>query len=333
MKRTRKTGFTLVELLVVIAIIGILIAMLLPAVQQVREAARRINCGNNLRQQVIGLHNYESANERFPPGHLINQSWWGLPFQIQAAPDGYADNTYPNGGPFWSWVMRIAPFVEENNVSSQVNFDAGPDGWPWWQSFPNGQDILSSKSNTFVCPSDHRGTENWTNGTHSVAITSYLGVTGRNTYRESGGQDGMIYVNSATTFAHVVDGSSNTLIIGERSPSTNLLYGWQWAGAGDNSLGEADVVLGVHERIVDWGGDPAAAEADYFRPGRSEVEGNIHRFHYWSNHPGGGQWAFVDGSIHFMSYNVDSANNFSTGDDPSLLEELATRDGGETPEF
>jgi prepilin-type N-terminal cleavage/methylation domain-containing protein len=329
----RRTGFTLVELLVVIAIIGILIGMLLPAVQQVREAARRATCANNIRQQVLALHNYESAYQKFPPAHLINGSWWGGPFEVQPAPNGYASNSYPHGGAFWSWMMAVAPFLEQGNLYDNVNFSASGASWPWWQFMPNGETIMSVNCATFVCPSDQRGDEKWEdpgNDTIKVAVTSYLGVSGRDSYMATGGQDGMIYVNSKVNMGMVTDGTSNTLMVGERTPAKDLLYGWQWAGAGDNVQGEADVVLGVHERIgVDWGADPNGYETDYFRPGDPRSPGNIHRFHYWSSHPGGATWGLADGSTQFISYDMDSPNNGSNGFEMTVLEKMSTRAGAE----
>ena len=330
----RKTGFTLVELLVVIAIIGILIGMLLPAVQQVREAARRVTCANQIRQQVLALHNYESAHQVFPPGHQINPVWWGAPFRVEPAPAGIS-NYYPNGGAFWSWMMRVAPFMEQGNLHDLCNFSSSGASWPWWQYMPNGVDtILSQPCPILICPSDQRGEEKWvspSDATIEVAITSYLGVSGRDSYLDTGGQDGMIYVNSKTNFGMVTDGTSNTLMIGERTPASDLEYGWQWAGAGDNVQGEADVVLGVHERIaVGWGSDPNGYETDYFRPGKNNTVGNLHRFHFWSSHPGGCTWGLADGSVQFLRYAVDGASNGSNGYDPTVLEKMSTRAGAET---
>jgi len=333
MKTSSRKAFTLVELLVVIAIIGILIGMLLPAVQQVREAARRVTCANNMRQIALALHNYESSYKKFPPGHLINRSWWGAPFTVDPAPGGTAANSYPTGGPFWSWMLRIAPQMEQQNVMNQFDMSPEPAAWPWWQYDANGMALNGLVVGTYTCPSESRSTSVWvdsSNPNNVAAVTSYLGVSGRDSYKDSGGQDGMIFVNSAVGFGQLTDGSSNTLFIGERSPSADLEFGWQWAGAGSNVQGEADVVLGVHERIdVGWGADPNGFDTDFFRLGSLIDPGNLHRFHFWSFHPGGGNWALGDASVQFYPYTVDRGNNGSNGYAETVLGMLSTRNGGE----
>jgi hypothetical protein len=309
--------------------------MLLPAVQQVREAARRSTCQNHMRQQLIALHNFESSFMRFPPAHLINPTWYGWPTQADSPPQGLVPgSSYPIGPPFWSWSMHIAPFIEANNMHSSANLSSGPAGWPWWQVFPGTTEtIVGSRFAIYICPSEYRALDVWvdpSNPNFTAAISSYLGVSGRDSYKTTGGQDGMIYVNSNVRMGNVTDGTSNTLMIGERSPAADLLYGWQWAGAGDNTLGETDVVLGVHERIaVAWGGNPSSFPADYYRPGTADDPGNIHRFHFWSSHPGGGQWGRADASVHFMPYTVDSATNGSNSINETVLGKMATRAGGE----
>ena len=324
---TKGKGFTLVELLVVIAIIGILIGMLLPAVQQVREAARRITCGNNLKQSSLAILNFESGAMRFPAGHMINSAWSLL--DTEPAPGGYESPSpfaFPNEGPYWSWMMRVAPFMEQSTVQDIADINE----WPWWQFQDNGRTVNSISVPSYICPSESRGAAVWVSSAgNEAAVTSYLGVSGRDSYRETGGQDGMIYCNSSVTFGTITDGSSNTLLIGERTASSDLHFGWQWAGAGANRLGEADVVLGVHERISASQFNPNGAETDFYRQGRVDDPGNLHRYHFWSSHPGGGMWALADGSTQFYSYDVDRGNNGSTGFEPTVLEMLSTRAGGE----
>lgn len=333
-KNRSKLGFTLVELLVVIAIIGILIGMLLPAVQQVREAARRINCGNNMRQISLALLSYENGHQELPPGHIVNPDWPVITFDVPQPPGGLDFSTgdgptqaWPNRGGWWSWMMRVAPFMEMDGIFNSVDFKSKE----WWQFRADGTSINGTSVPGYVCPSETRGPAVWTDAAgNTAAITSYLGVSGRDSYKETGGQDGLLFCNSSTTIAEIRDGASNTLMVGERTPSANLLYGWQWKGAGRNGLGETDVVLGVHERIAPpRGSDPNDSETDFFRPGVANDPNNLHRFHHWSFHPGGGMWALADGSVHFYSHEIDRGNNGSNGFEPTLLEKLATRNGGE----
>lgn len=324
-------GFTLIELLVVIAIIAILIALLLPAVQAAREAARRAQCINHLKQQSLALHNFHDSYNRFPSAHQIGVTWYTT-YQRNTPPGGLTTNSsYPNEGPFWSWMMRIAPFVDMVTMQKQANMTGTPAGWPWWQqSTLNGGPVLKIVCPIFSCPSDVRSGLKWVgSATESASLTSYLGVSGRDQFKEDGGQDGILFVNSGVRFADVKDGTSNTIMIGERPPSNSLNYGWQWAGSGDSPyFGATDVVLGVHERM---GGAPNTA-TDFFRPGTENDPSDLHRFHFWSFHSGGGMWAMADGSVKFLSYGVDSARN-SSSTPPStktILERLASRASGES---
>ena len=214
--------------------------------------------------------------------------------------------------------MRIAPFIEMNSLYESVDLHA----WPWWQPYPDGTDPNGFVCPTFVCPSDARGGIQANYGANKVALTSYLGVSGRNQFREAAGQDGILYVNSTVNMAAVVDGTSNTLMIGERPPSNNQVYGWQWAGAGDVPyFGAADVVLGVLERAM----VPTAAP-DFFREGTINDPADIHRYHFWSLHPGGALWALADGSVRFLGYQAGGPQNASS---PTVVEAMATRDGRE----
>lgn len=327
------TGFTIVELLVVIAVIGVLVALLLPAVQAAREAARRIQCSNNLKQQSLALHNFESSNKRFPPATCIGRgAAWGLAYLRDDPPGGYDSRQgWPKEGPIWSWTMRIAPYLEYGSLYNATNLHE----WPWWQKIriPDGVGTMNAvgyRCPMFVCPSDTRGTHIWTDGRGNEAmVSSYLGVHGRNQFKEVGGQDGILYVNSNVRFASITDGTSNTLLIGERPPSNNLLYGWQWAGVGSSPskvyFGTTDVVLGVHEFISYP--DAATQVSDYFRPGHTDDPSNLHRYHFWSLHPGGGMWAMADGSVRFLPYDIDSPSQSTS--DQTVLTKLASRAGGE----
>ena len=294
--RMNRRGFTLVELLVVIAIIGILVGLLLPAVQAAREAARRMQCGNNLKQQVLAMHNHHDTFKRFPAALQIGQTWY-TSTKRNPPPSGINPvNGYPNDGAFFSWMYHILPFVEGKNLYE--SFDRTK--WPWWQG-PSGQRFNASINQTFVCPSDVRGGVVWDGGADKASLTSYMGVTGTNQFQEANGQDGILFVNAKVRMGDITDGTSNTLIIGERPPSSTLDYGWQWAGSGDPPyFGATDVVLGVHERSA------ISATPDFFRPGTIKDPTDIHRYHFWSLHPGGGNWALADGSVRFISYSSAS---------------------------
>ena len=327
-KPTRRCcrAFTLVELLVVIAIIGMLVALLLPAIQAARESARRTQCVNNLKQQALALHNFHDTNGRFPSAHQVNPNLSCTDYHCPRPPGGLdSSGNYPAEGPFWSWTMRIAPHIEMGSMYEAANLH----GWPWWQQMPDGTDVVSYVCPTFVCPSDVRGGIQSSFGTHTVALTSYLGVSGRNQFDEADGQDGILYVNSSVKMAGITDGTSNTLMIGERPPSDSKVYGWQWAGAGDAPhFGATDVVLGVCERPL----SPTAVP-DYFRQGTIDDPTDIHRYHFWSLHPGGGIWALADGSVRFIGYTAAGPQNISGAPHtPTVVEAMATRGGGETPD-
>src|SRR5262249_61882222 len=156
----------------------------------------------------------------------------------------------------------------------------------------------------FQCPSDTRSDIIFT-GPPPVALTGYKAVHGRNQFKETYGQDGIMYVNGGTKMSSISDGTSNTLLVGEVPPSVDLYYGWMWAGSGDSPyFGTTDIALGVREIVPKAsdcpgsgcpnpgvsGQNPANFQLDFYRPGALVDPGNLHRYHYWSLHPNGGMW-------------------------------------------
>ncbi|MDZ4850640.1 MAG: DUF1559 domain-containing protein [Pirellulaceae bacterium] len=314
---------TLVELLVSISIVGVLAGTLLPAVQQAREAARRAQCASHLRQQAMALQMFHDTYQRYPSAHQIGLDWYSS-FERESAPGGLEpDSDYPAEGPFWSWMMRIAPYVEMTNLYNAADRRGVIEAWPWWQWLPNGRCLNGVACPLFVCPTDVRGARlRWSRGQQASALSSYLGVSGRNQFKEADGQDGLLYVNSSVRMSDITDGTSHTLMIGERPPSNNLIYGWQWAGSGDHpNFGAADVVLGVYERFHDPSSQP-----DFYRPGKLDDPNNLHRYHFWSLHPGGANWAVCDGSVRFLAYQSGGPQDLSTTDNiTNVVEAMSTR--------
>ena len=348
----RRKGFTLIELLVVIAIIAVLIGLLLPAVQKVREAANRMQCQNNLKQMGIAMHAHHDTKSAFPAGVTLGKGqasgagWWGggnVPPRYDNPPNGWGNATtsYPIDG-YWGYQMRLAPYLEMENLSKAIT---AFNQWPWWLKLPGmtagSSTVVGQKFKIFSCPSDPRGALAWTEGGsgNQHALTSYMGVTGRDSYKETlagtgvptagsaklQGQDGILYVNSKVRMTDIVDGTSNTVMIGERPPAADLEYGWQWVAWGYDGagFGTGDMLLGVRERVTGINSTPGI-----YRSGNMTT--NVDYDHYWSLHPGGAQWLMGDGSIRYISYAVGT-NVVTTinGISVTLLEALASRAGGE----
>lgn len=259
MKNRSRSAFTLVELLVVIAIIGILIGMLLPAVQQVREAARRSACQNNLKQLVLACHNFESARQKFPPA--VNHS-----LAVSTSPRITRDPIVPRAGSEYalrlSWGVFLLPFLEQQNVYDQFESDTEGFFEDCFNSPYNGPNNLRSlvpytPMPAFMCSSDgspegdgngyytHKGVAQIEGGSRWAAKSCYVANTGAvNWFSESVNPEfstfwGPFTRNSRTAFQDMVDGSSNVILFGERSstrssdpednPETDP-YGAVWAG-------------------------------------------------------------------------------------------------------
>jgi prepilin-type N-terminal cleavage/methylation domain-containing protein/prepilin-type processing-associated H-X9-DG protein len=310
----KRRGFTLIELLVVIAIIGILIALLLPAVQKVREAANRTKCANNLKQIALACHNYHDTYNSLPPGS--NDLDPGPPDP-------------PNYHLYWSWMASILPYVEQQNLYKQADdFAHGLLGVPLPTCYTNpwgppGNPTQRAVVSVYTCPADNRQlTASYAPGqpgqddTIDIAFTGYLGCNGTNlNFR-----DGVLFSDSSIAFKDITDGLSNTLLAGERPPSTDLVFGWWFDGWGQNGTGSSDVVLGVKElnRQTGYGSCPRGPYT--FMQG--ELNNNCDQFHFWSLHSGGANFLFCDGSVHFVPYSA-----------ASVLPAMATRAMGEPVEF
>jgi prepilin-type N-terminal cleavage/methylation domain-containing protein len=287
-----KPGFTLVELLVVVAIIGILVGMILPAVQMVRAAARRTKCSKNIRNIALALHNFESAHGYFPSG-----------IHAEVDPDF----------PSMTWLVEILPFIEQDSLwqQSQRDYQSGSSPFSPHVGF---QSVVTS----YECPSvPTSGQPQYTYDNLLVALTCYLGVNGTNYQAE----DGVFYKSSKTRVGDISDGLSNTLLIGERPPSSDFWYGWWYAGVGQQGSGSPDMLLGVREL------NNGANHAEDCDPGPYDFSnGNLREqcdvFHFWSLHPGGANFANVDGSVHFMTYTSNA-----------ILPPMSTIAGGEAVEI
>ncbi|MCS6864636.1 MAG: DUF1559 domain-containing protein [Gemmataceae bacterium] len=289
----KRRGLSLVELIVVFAIIGLVMSLALSGVQKVRVSAARARCQNNVRQLALGLHQYHDHHSAFPPGFTRDAG---------------------KGSMRLSWHTRILPFIEQEPLWQAVLQAYSTDPAPHTSNHPPHQTIQRTPVPTFFCPSDPRSQlGNPAESQLVVALTSYPGVIGTDRLA----RDGILFSRSAINLTHVRDGSSSTVLVGERPPPTNLLYGWWYGGIGDDGEGSVEVILGTSElnhSPLGLGGCPYGPYS--FRAG--SFQDNCSRFHFWSPHTGGANFAFADGSVRFLRY---SANN--------ILPALATRAGGE----
>ncbi len=305
----RRRGFTLVELLVVIAIIGVLVALLLPAVQAAREAARRSSCNNNLKQLGLALHNHHDTYGQFPAGY----------------------STPASSTARWGWAVYLMPFIEKSNTfdtlsPGTVTLDAAITN-------TNSLAAMKTPQSNFRCPSDTGPDLNNQRqlGGEALATSNYLGSNSSDLpARNDGipgsnyGADGIFFFNSQLRFANVTDGTANTVAIGERA--------WQLNRSGGGTSNHyAGNVYGVEGDLV-VGGSPVSTLSLY-----SVVAGTVRKINqatgdayehvsYSSQHPGGAQFVFCDGSVHFIPETVQ----FNTDNNPrnSVLERLISRNDG-----
>ncbi|QDU76320.1 Fimbrial protein precursor [Bremerella volcania] len=329
---TEKRGFTLVELLVVIAIIGVLIALLLPAVQQAREAARRMQCSNNLKQMALATHNYHDVHLQFPPGHVAESN----------TPNGWARRG--------SWMVRILPFIEQKAAYDQSQLPGGgldnhSAGWAapllawqavnearvdgfWCPSSPLPKTYTqptSSASQSAGAPaeievqiSDYAANAGCafkggtTNTAHSTQFWGWGGRLADNgflpTFLSKAVSTQPPWYGSKVDFAAVTDGSSNTIAIGEqgnfyqqdKDVRASYVRGGWWNGGSTDAEGSdmANYVCTsypINAVSVGWMGTSRNENVTY-----NETA-------FRSAHPGGAQFALGDGSVKFIAETVDFA--------------------------
>jgi prepilin-type N-terminal cleavage/methylation domain-containing protein/prepilin-type processing-associated H-X9-DG protein len=292
-----RRGFTLVELLVVIAIIGILVGLLLPAVQAAREAARRMQCSNNIRQLGLATHNYESAYKRLP--------------------SGWVSNANLSGEPGWGWAAALLPFMEGNTVANRID-------WRIAIEEAIHDDVRVTVIPTFVCPSDPydnifeiaEGSDGHTHRPRSsagegsmddgeklfrIAKSNYVAMFGTFELEDAPyNGDGMFYGNSRMKFRDVTDGLSNTIMVGERS---GQLGGSIWHG----NIPEAAESFARIVGVADHAPNSPEGHAEDFR----------------SYHSGGVNFLRADGSVQWLPDSIDQV----------VYRAMATRNGGEVQSY
>ncbi|MFT5302558.1 MAG: prepilin-type N-terminal cleavage/methylation domain-containing protein [Mariniblastus sp.] len=325
---TRRKAFTLVELLVVIAIIGILIGMLLPAVQQVREAARRTACMNNSRQLALACHNYESTHKQFPPG---GNAWnWNDTTRFITP---WRNGTSPNQGNYHGWICYLLPFMEANNLYDKIDIHIS---FGHTNSFDSPEHLTGKPIPSLMCPSDVGDTLNETyyvgsDASKKNAKTNYIGCTGTNTWGGNRTRNsrrilhGIFGPNSETTFAKISDGSSNTVMVGERTSeketgngAKEFCQGAIWAGR----VRRQNVTHIPSNDIPDGGWYACLGRAggnQYVVNGRFRAR-NIAS----SGHPGGAVVSMGDGSTQFLSDNLSNSilKNLCQMSDGNIISEF-----------
>jgi len=302
-------GFTLIELLVVIAIIAVLIALLLPAVQQAREAARRSQCKNNLKQMGLALHNYEGSSRVFPPSSIspITKGVWNYPGTGPADPDIRLH----------SFASLILPFVDGANLYNTIDYNVSA-------LAPANRTAASQIVSVYRCPS-YAGTDYSTTipasgnpyvttvGYDKFAIRNYVALGGKTVVSLSGAipAEGVMYPQSRTGFRDITDGTSNTLMIAESREEVASV----WID-GSSATVAARYMVPVPPTFS--GNTTSINYKPYFQGG---IFPNSINQDYGpsSRHVGGAHHLLCDGSVRFISENIDVI----------LYDSLTSRNGGE----
>ncbi|QDT55779.1 Type II secretion system protein G precursor [Caulifigura coniformis] len=301
-----RRGFTLIELLVVIAVIAVLVALLLPAVQQAREAARKTQCRNNLKQMGLAMHNYESAMRMFPKGGPAIS----LPDSAVANPTPANLNAWATMSRYASWGTVLLPYLDQGPLYNQWDMNL-------WYSQGSNVPLAQTRLAVFICPTNPKSQDLKANGDTPLSTTrlygrnDYAGNWGERNLRchparcanshsdqnDSAGRGPMrLLSESAVGVRDITDGLSNTVMLGE---APNAIFG-QWAGH-KNLMDQSAPLNGIISSTSPW---------DSCRPfGLVTPEGGLgcdpgHQdFH--SFHTGGAFFLFCDGSVRWLNQNID----------------------------
>ena len=291
----RRVGYSLIELLVFLGILALLMGLLLPAVQSVRSAAARMSCQNNLKQIDLALQNYHTTHSHFPPGR----------------PLGGID---PAKHSVLNWMAQILAEMDQGGLSIET---AAALKVVYANPFQNPPHVgLSTVIKPYVCPMDNRLATPLTDRDGILAAyTSYIGVRG------GAKVDGVMGQFPATRISDITDGTSSTILLAERPPPETLQAGkWYTWVAPYRVWGE---LYGPDENMAALGGLTVGDTCTgLIRYGPGRIENPCDRYHFWSLHTGGANFAFADGSVRFLSYNAKT-----------IIPALSTRAGGETVEI
>jgi prepilin-type N-terminal cleavage/methylation domain-containing protein/prepilin-type processing-associated H-X9-DG protein len=310
MQLNNRRGFTLVELLVVIAIIGILVALLLPAIQAAREAARRTQCVNNLKQIGIANHNYADSKKVFPPGICVPIGTGSGEILPTSCPGGTANGCPPHAipGKWGSWLTWILPYMEEGSLFANLNLNDREYGYC---TGPNsyGATVIPA----YVCPSDELTTKVMVySTTYYFGMNSYFGNAGTKAWLVSQATfDGVLFYNSRVKFSAITDGTSHTMLAGERysadptwkhsTPLTDY-RGWAWTNYNSAQDNLGDTAWPINSTTA-------------------QINIDARRTNFGSGHPGGANFVFCDGSVQFLT--LASSGQLVT------LQRLSMRDDGQ----
>jgi prepilin-type N-terminal cleavage/methylation domain-containing protein/prepilin-type processing-associated H-X9-DG protein len=267
--RRRPSGFTLIELLVVIAVIAILVSLLLPAIQQAREAAWRTSCKNNLLQLALGLHNYEMAFQMLPPGS-INPTG-----PVRNVQEGY----------HMSWVAQMLPTLEQAALAQAIRFDLSAYD-------PANQTARAAVMPSLLCPSDGVTTV-FSNPGQSVGFTNYAGCFSGSDVAIDMNNDGCLYLNSSVSYRQIRDGASNTILLGEKR-FVDATFDAGWISGTRSTLRHTGVA-------INGGWDLPVGNVQQFVP---NPPNDTFTSGFSSVHNGGASFALADGSVRFISENI-----------------------------